>query len=113
MPKTLQILTTRLAVALAIASLFCCTASLSAQAPAAGAAAGPEGGVAAGDEYVLRTYDVSDLVITVGDYPYPGSMQGQYAPPTAGSGGGLGGGGGWGGGGSAIQGGGGGGGYFS
>jgi len=104
---------TRLAIAIAIASLYCWSALSFAQAPAAGPAAagpGPEGGAPENAEYVLRTYDVSDLVISVGDYPYPGSMQGG-APATGGgnTGGGFGGGGIGGG----FGGGGGGGGYFS
>jgi hypothetical protein len=125
MSNVQQTVFTRLAVGFAIASLLCWTASSSAQAPGAApveGAAGPEVGAPASEEYVLRTYDVSDLVITVGDYPYPGSMQGQYSQPGAGTGGGFGGGGGgfggggWGGGGLGGGGGsvpGGGGGYFS
>ena len=84
------------------------TSTCSAGAAPAGAA-GPEGTAPAEDVLVLRTYDVGDLVITIRDYPYPGSMQNGSAP----AGGPTGGGGGFGGGGGGGFGGGGGGGYFS
>src|SRR3954468_8839131 len=72
----------------------CCITAADAQDPARAKKPAPTAKpAAANDDYVLRTYDVGDLVINVQDHPYSASLQSAESPIQHGGGGGMGGGG--------------------